>query len=137
MDIRANWSVLANRAQHLLRLFFSPDDKVLSLPASIEMETFILSSAPPVRLRRVATGDSGRQPFTRIAFSPDSGRLATVAFGLGPGGGPDPVLIWEIATGRHLASFPGRAEAVGSLVIHARRSIVADLEQGERSPLAH
>ncbi len=100
--------------QHLLRLFFSPDNKVL---AAIDRDGDVhLVERATGAIRRVATGDSGRQPFTRIAFSPDSGRLATVAFGLGRAGAPDPVLIWEIATGRHLASFPGRAEAVGSLV---------------------
>ena len=52
-------------------------------------------------------------PYTRIAFSPDSTGSRPLLSGLSKGGAPDPVSIWETATGRHLASFPGRSESVG------------------------
>jgi WD40 repeat protein/tRNA A-37 threonylcarbamoyl transferase component Bud32 len=62
--------------------------------------------------RRIRPEDVDRARHTRVAFSPDGGRLATSVFGTGKGGGPGPVSIWETATGRRLATFPGRPEQV-------------------------
>lgn len=100
--------------KHVARLYFSPNCAKL---AAVDRygDVYFIECATGAS-QRVASGDASRTPYTRIAFSPDSARLATVASGLSKGGSPDPVLIWDTATGQHLARFPGRSELLGSVV---------------------
>src|SRR5262249_31862896 len=48
--------------------------------------------------------------------SPNGARLATAVSGRSQAGDPAPFSIWEMATGRRLATFPGRAEDLRSLI---------------------
>ena len=102
---------------HVARMYFSPDCAKL---AAIDRDgnVFLIERATGAT-RRIASGDAGRAPYTRIAFSPDSARVATMTTGLSTGGAPDPVSIWDTATGQHLASFPGRSEILESVVFTA------------------
>jgi eukaryotic-like serine/threonine-protein kinase len=96
------------------RLHFSPDcTKLAAIDRRGDVHLIDRSTGA---IQRVTARNAGRQPYTRIAFSPDSARLATLVIGLVKEGAPDPISIWETATGRHLASFPGRSELLENLL---------------------
>jgi len=107
--------LLASHAvlEHVGRLYFSPDGATLAAVES-SGDVHLIDRATGAT-RRVRPEDVDRPRYTNVAFSPDSARLATSAFGHGKEGGPGPVSIWETATGRRLATFPGRPEQVGKL----------------------
>ncbi len=103
---------------------------------SIASEDVHLIECATGAIHRIVSGQADHPRQTTIAFSPDSTRLATAVAGRAKGGDPDPVSIWETATGRRLATFPGRSEELENLHLYARRSIVADIEQVGRSSVA-
>ena len=55
---------------------------------------------------------------TRMAFSPDGTKLATSEWGIP--GGATPLTVWEVATGRLLAQYPGRRAVCAGLCFLAR-----------------
>ncbi|MFI5460472.1 MAG: protein kinase [Isosphaerales bacterium] len=94
-------------------LYFSPDGATL---AAVDRNGDVhLIDRATGATRRIRPEEVDRPRYTRVVFSPDNARLATSAFGPGKGGGPGPISIWETATGRRLATFPGRPEQVGKL----------------------
>jgi len=97
--------------EHENRMHFSPDGGTL---AAIDIRgDVVLIDRATGATRRIRPEDVDRSRYTDVAFSPDSARLATSCFGTAERGGPGPISIWESATGRRLATFPGRVEQVG------------------------
>ena len=95
------------------RLYFNPDGSKIA--AIDRFEVIHLIDRCSGAVRRIGSAKAEHPRYSEIAFSPDSGRLATAIFGIERGREPDPVSIWDIATARQLATFPGRAEEVGKL----------------------
>jgi eukaryotic-like serine/threonine-protein kinase len=117
--------------EHVGRLYFSPDGATLAAVAS-SGDVYLIDRATGAT-RRVCPEDVDRPRYTTFVFSPDGARLATGAFGHGKGGGPGPVSIWETATGRRLATFPGRPEQVGKLAFTPDgRSLLISSSSGVR-----
>jgi WD40 repeat protein len=98
--------------EHVSRLYFSPDGGTLAAVDSRGGVHLIKRGSGATR--RIRLEDVDRFRYTHVAFSPDSARLATSSYGAANGTGASPIVsIWEVATGRRLATFPGRLEHVG------------------------
>ena len=113
-----NWRTGASAVARTLpdpieRLIPSPDGHGLAAIDVRGRVHLIPSFAGPVRVIQPEDGDRPR--YVSLTFSPDGSRLATAAFGNGADGGPGPVVVWETASGRRVATFPGRPEQVGKL----------------------
>ncbi len=98
--------------EHVGRLQFSPDSAKLAT-VDHKGDVHLIERATGA-IHRIGCGHAERVLYTRIGFSADSTRLATVGFGLGKGGSPDPVSIWDTARGQRLGTFPGRSEVLGN-----------------------
>ncbi len=82
------------------RLAFSPDGRFVAGRAASDLQVIkIWDAATGVEL-----GALPRQPYRvmALAFSPDGGRLATVAFPTAPPGVAAEVVLWEVSGGREL-----------------------------------
>jgi WD40 repeat protein/serine/threonine protein kinase len=95
------------------RLIPGPDGSELAAVDVRGRVHLIPGVAGPVRVIRPEDGDRPR--YVSLAFAPDGSRLATACCGIGTAGGPGPVVVWETASGRKVATFPGRPEQVGKL----------------------
>jgi WD40 repeat protein/serine/threonine protein kinase len=108
-NLRATYAIPPD----VYRLGLSPDGATVALVDKTE-SVHILDGKTGMT-RRVGFPSAVHPRPTGIAFSADSGRLATVVFGIANGNDPDPVSIWDVATLRRLATFPGRPEELGPL----------------------
>ena len=131
------------------RLYFSPDGETLA--AIDQSEIVHLIERKTGTIRRIGSVQAVHPRSTVIAFSPDSTRLATIVFGIAQGRDPDPVSIWDTATGRRLATFPGRSEVLRNLIFTAdgqsllissqsgvrRWCLAPEKDDKERQPIGH
>ena len=142
---------LASRAlsSQTQRLEFSPDGARL---AAIDVNEGIhLIECTSGEIRQILPGQSDHLHHITVAFSPDGTRLATARDGRETEGNPARILVWDTATGRRLATFPGRPEGQAdlmfspdgkSLLISSRSSVrrwllaTADGDEG-RQPAGH
>ena len=103
-----------------------------------------------VELRSLATGSRvalsisevpRKNPSLHLAFSPDGTRLATTEWAIP--GGATPVTLWDLASGKRLAQYPGHRDGAAdllfaangrSLVIAAGPTIRCWLLEGESEP---
>ena len=93
-------------ADDVHRLCFSPDGAAL---AAVDRQGDVhLIDRMTGAIRRIACGHAESPGDTRIAFSPDSTRLATVGLGVATGAEPHPVSIWTTAQPR--SSRPTRPD---------------------------
>jgi eukaryotic-like serine/threonine-protein kinase len=136
-------------ADDVHRLRFSPDGAAL---AAVDRRGDVqLIERTTGAIRRIACGHAEHVRDTRIAFSPDSTRLATVVLGVATGAEPQSVSIWATATAQRLATFPGRPEVVGdpiftpdgqSLLISSRSGVrrwrlAPATDDQDRQPAGH
>jgi eukaryotic-like serine/threonine-protein kinase len=99
------------------RLSFSPGGATL---AAIDnrQRVFLINRVSGV-VWPIAPGTVDPKRISKMAFSPDGSRLATAMSGRSRQGDPTRVSISETATGRLLATFPGRAEELRNLIFGA------------------
>jgi WD40 repeat protein len=100
--------------EHAKQLSFSPDGATL-VAADPRGEVHLIGRASG-KMHHTVTGQTDPHRDREVAFSPDGTRLATAFVGRRNDGDPAPVSVWEIATGRRLAIFRGRAEHLGKSV---------------------
>ena len=93
---------------HVRQLVFSPDGATVAAIDTSEGIHLIQRTSGAVS--RIGSKKTEHPRSASVAFSPDGTRVATIVVGIAKGGDPDPVSIWEAATGRWLATFPGRRE---------------------------
>jgi WD40 repeat protein/tRNA A-37 threonylcarbamoyl transferase component Bud32 len=125
--LRATHAVPPN----VYRLYLSPDNATLA--AIDQRESVHLVQCRSGAIRRLGYEQAAQPRATAIAFSPDSTRLATIVFGIAKGRDPDPVSIWDTATGRRLATFPGRSEVLWNLIFTPDgRSLLISSQSGVR-----
>ncbi|QEH31644.1 Serine/threonine-protein kinase PknB [Aquisphaera giovannonii] len=95
---------------------FSPDGR--SLAAGCDPGAVILWDLATGRHVRLRLGDPHRTgPVLSLAFSPDGSKLAVSEWAVP--GGATPVTVWEVATGRRIAEYPGRRDRATRLLFAA------------------
>jgi eukaryotic-like serine/threonine-protein kinase len=116
---------------HIYRLSISPGGATL---AAIDnrQAVFLIDRASGAVLSIVPGIVDGHRN-TRMAFSPDGSRLATLSTGRSQESEPSRCSVWEAATGRRLAMFPGRAEELRNLIFAPDgRSLLISSDTGVR-----
>ncbi|MCU0493935.1 MAG: WD40 repeat domain-containing protein, partial [Chloroflexaceae bacterium] len=98
-----------SRVQQVL---FSPDS---TLVASLALDSVILREVDSGREQRQLRLSDPQRFFSSIAFSPDGTLLAAGTYLNGDPSGTSELKVWEVATGRELATFAGHTEAVFSV----------------------
>ena len=135
--------------EHAWQLSFSPDGATLAAVDPRGDVSLIDRSTGAVR--RIVTGPADPDRTRHIAFSPDGTRLATAHSGRSNDSDSGPVSVWEIASGRRLATFRRRSEDLGkpvfspdgrSLLISSasgvrRRRLLALDDDKDRQPAGH
>jgi WD40 repeat protein len=95
--------------EQMSRLSFSPDGRFI-VGAGVSGAVYLVERASGAT-RRIRPNNATRDTYAHFQFSPDNTRIAVSAHA--PGSGIGSVAIWETATGRRLASFPGRPDPPG------------------------
>jgi WD40 repeat protein len=93
----------------LERLLFSPDGAVVAGTDS-QGNAYLIDRVTG-KARPIRPEGSDRSRHLKVRFSPDSTKFAVGVFV--PGSGIGSVSVWETASGRRLANFPGRPDQVG------------------------
>ena len=119
---------------HVYWSLFSPDGATVA--AVDQSEGVYLIERTTGTIRRIVPSRADDRRQRTMAFSPDSTRLATAAAGRVKEGDPDSIAIWEDSDRTAAGDFPGAARAIGEPGIHARGSIIADIEQVGRTSVA-
>jgi eukaryotic-like serine/threonine-protein kinase len=99
---------------HIDRLSVSPSGAAIA--AIDRRQGVFLIDGVSGTVRQIASGPVDPLRVSKTAFSPDGTRLAIAISGRSKEGDRERVSIRETATGRRLATFPGRAEELGNLI---------------------
>jgi WD40 repeat protein len=101
-------------ASNLRQPAISPDGKTLALGTDQAIE--LLNIKTGKRLRSLAPDVKGTISFVSFAFSPDG---KTLAAGCWEGKDNNPIRVWDVATGRELAPFPGFGTSFNAVAFSA------------------
>lgn len=124
---------LANHAAppNVTRLIFGPRGATLAA-IDVDQNVFLIDRASGASRQVVSTALDPTRP-SKVAFSPDGSRLATARWGRKVEGQPSPVSLWDTASGKRLAIFPGRAEGEDGLTFTPDgRSLLISSRSGVR-----
>ena len=113
-DMKTGAELLRYTSESPVReLALSADGRTLA--AACQSGIVELRSLTTDRRTLIAVSAAPRKEVTaRMAFSPDGTKLATSEWGIP--GGTTPLTIWDVATGRRLAQYPGRRDFVQALI---------------------
>ncbi len=127
--------LLRGHESAVLAMTFSPDGrKILSgtFDSSSHGKTGIIWTAPTddngvadwsrARLSQKLKGHS--RDINAVAFTPDSKRALTGAY-------DNSIRVWDVATGRHLATLEGHGEKIGAVAVSHGGTIVSGDSSGE------
>jgi WD40 repeat protein/serine/threonine protein kinase len=126
-------ALLASHAvpEHAFLLSFSPDGATVA--AEDPGGDVYLIDRVTGAVHRIVTGPADPHRTRHFAFSLDGRRLASALSGSSKNNDSGPVSVWEVASGRRLATFRGRSEDLGKPVFSPDgRSLLISSASGVR-----
>src|SRR5262249_34820658 len=97
---------VGENVRKFLHIALSRDGRKLLVGQRPRWSVFDLASGPSIPPRKLGIEKPEQHELQQAVFSPNGWKLAVRTDRIG--GDPEPVTIWESATGRHLATYPGR-----------------------------